>query len=128
MSWILPKASILEIIKLLNWKQFPKTHVKHTSTSNSLRFWRNHHLLVKFCNFFFFFWSGFKALQDYLKSGIYLCQPFMVALWNFFQSSFSIFFTSTICHSFMFYKSKYIAFFAYMKYFLNKFVESQVWF
>ena len=30
--------------------------------------------------FFFFFLRGFKALQDYLKSGIHLCQPFMVAL------------------------------------------------
>ena len=35
---------------------------------------------VIFFFFFFFFLRGFKALQDYLKSGIHLCQPFMVAL------------------------------------------------
>lgn len=45
------KSSILHITKLLNWKQFPRTQVKHTSTSNSQKVWSNH-LLVKFCGFF----------------------------------------------------------------------------
>ena len=40
--------------------------------------WLN--FLIFFFFFFFFFLRGFKALQDYLKSGIHLCQPFMVAL------------------------------------------------
>ena len=45
---------------------------------------------VIFFFFFFFFLHGFKALQDYLKSGIHLCQPFMhfeifsIQFFNFF--------------------------------------------
>ena len=40
--------------------------------------WLN--FVIFFFFFFFFFLRCFKALQDYLKSGIHLCQPFMVAL------------------------------------------------
>ena len=42
--------------------------------------WLNFVIFFFFFFFFFFFLRGFKALQDYLKSGIHLCQPFMVAL------------------------------------------------